>query len=102
MLFYSFALQYNGVTKFLAIGKLSMKKPRDFMYEYGVPIVGRYMDGHRYAVFDVEDILYNLRLLNCKDNNVGIYKIIWSYAVFNEKLDKRKPRKLNDILDSSV
>jgi hypothetical protein len=76
MLFYSFALRYNGVTKFLAIGKLFMNKPRDSMDEFGVPIVGRYIDGDRYAVFDVEDILYNLGLVNCKDNNENIYKVI--------------------------
>ena len=102
MLFYSFALRYNGVTKFLAIGKLFMNKPCDFMDEFGVPIVGRYIDGDRYAVFDVEDILYNMGLVTCKDNNESIYKVVWPYAVFDEKLDKRKPRKLNYIRNSSV
>ena len=35
-----------------------MNKPRDSMDdEFGVPIVERYIDGDRYAVFDVEDIL---------------------------------------------
>jgi hypothetical protein len=90
MLFYSFALRYNGVTKFLAIGKLFMNKPRGFMDKFGVPIVERYIDDDRYAVFDVKDILYNLGLVNCKDNNESIYKVIWPYAVFREKLDKKK------------
>ena len=53
-----------GITRFLAIGKLFMNKPGDFMDEFGVPIVGRYIDGDRYAVFDVEDILYNVGLVN--------------------------------------
>ena len=79
-----------------------MNKPGDFMDEFGVRIVGKYIDGDRYAVFDVEDILYNLGLVNCKDNNESIYKVIWPYAVFGEKLDKRTPHKLNYILDSSV
>ena len=79
-----------------------MNKFGDFMDKFRVPIVGRYIDGDRYAVFDVEDILYNLGLVNCKDNNESIYKVIWPYAVFGEKLDKRKPRKLNYIRNSSV
>jgi hypothetical protein len=37
-----------------------MNKPGDSMDEFGVPIVGKYIDGDRYAVFDVEDILYNV------------------------------------------
>ena len=41
-------------------------------------------------------------LISYKDNKEVIYKVIWSYAVFGEKLDKRTSRKLNDILDSSV
>jgi hypothetical protein len=90
------------LTKFLAIGKLFMSKPCDFMNKRGVPIVGRYIDGDQYAVFDVEDILYNVGLVNYKDNNESTYKVIWPYAVFGEKLDKRTPRKLDDILDSSV
>ena len=87
-----------GVTRFLAIGKLFMNKPGDSMDEFGVPVVGSYKDGDRYAVFDVEDILYNVGLVNYKDNNEGTYKVIWPYAVFGEKLDKRKPGKLSDIL----
>ena len=79
-----------------------MNKPGDSMDEFGVPIVGKYIDGDRYAVFDVEDILYNLGLVNYKDNNEGVYKVIWPCAVFGEKLDRRKPGKLTDILDSSV
>ena len=79
-----------------------MNKPRDSMDEFGVPNVGRYIDGDRYAVFDVEDTLYNLGLVNCKDNKESIYKVICPYAVFDEQLDKRKPRKLNYIRDSSV
>jgi hypothetical protein len=65
-------------------------------------VLGVTVDGDRYAVFDVKDILYNVGLVNYKDNNKGIYKVIWPYAVFGEKLDKRKPGKLNVILDSSV
>ena len=57
-------------------------------------------NGDRYAAFDVEDILYNVGLINYKDNNEGIYKVIWPYAVFEEKLDKRTPRELKDILDA--
>ena len=79
-----------------------MNKPGDSMDKFAVSIVGRYIDGDRYAVFDVEDILYNVSLINYKYNNESIYKAIWRYAVFGEKLDKRTPRKLNDILDSSV
>jgi hypothetical protein len=80
-----------------------MNKPRDSIDKFGVPIVGRYIDGDLYAVFDVEDTLYNLGLVNCKDNNESIYKVIWPYAVFDEGLDKTKPpRKLNYIRDSSV
>jgi hypothetical protein len=80
-----------------------MNKPAgDFMDAFGVPIVGRYINGHRYAVFGVEDILYNVDLVNYKDNNEGIYKIIWPYAVFGERLNKRTPCKLNNISDSSV
>jgi hypothetical protein len=41
-------------------------------------------------------------LVNCKDNNESIHKVIWPYAVLGKKLDKRTPRKLNDILNSSV
>jgi hypothetical protein len=37
------------------------------------------------------------------DNNKSIYKVICPYAVLGEKkINKRKPGKLNDILDSSV
>ena len=57
MLFYSFALRYNGVTKFLAIGKLFMNKPCGFMDKFGVPNVGRYINGNWYAAFGVKDIL---------------------------------------------
>ena len=89
-----------GITRLLAIGKLFMNKPGDSMGEFRVPIVEWYIDGDRYAVFDVEDILYNVGLINYKDNNEGIYKIIWPYAVFGEKDYKRTSRKLNDILDS--
>jgi hypothetical protein len=87
-----------------AIEKLFMNKPGDFMDKFRVPIIGRYIiDGDWYAVFDVEDILYSVGLVNYKDNNEGsIYKVIRPYAVFSEKLDKRAPRKLNDILDSSM
>ena len=67
-----------------------------------VPVVGSYIDGDRYAVFDVEYILYNVGLVNYKDNNEGTYKVIWPYAVFGEKLDKRKPGKLSDILGLPV
>jgi hypothetical protein len=79
-----------------------MNKPGDFMDEFGVPIVGWYIDGDCYAVLNVEYILYNVGLVNYKDSNEGIYKVIWPYAIFGEKLDKRTPRKLNDVLDSSV
>ena len=79
-----------------------MNKPGDSMDEFGFPIVGRHINGDRYAAFDVEDILYNVDLTNYKDNSEDIYKVIWPYAVFGEKLDKRTSRKLNDILDSSV
>ena len=41
-----------------------MNKPGDSIDKFGVPIVGRYIDGNRYAVFDVEDILYNVGLVN--------------------------------------
>lgn len=58
-----------------------MNKPGDSMDEFGVPVVGSYIDGDRYAVFDVEDILYNVGLVNYKDNNEGTYKVIWPYAV---------------------
>ena len=61
-----------------------MNNPGDSMNKFGVPIVGRYTDGDWYSIFDVEYIFYNVRLCNYKDNN------------------KRKPDKLNDILDSSV
>ena len=74
----------------------------DSMDKFGVPIVGRYINDDQYAVFDVEDIFYNLGLANYKDNNESIYKVIWTYAVLGEKLDKRTPRKLNGILNSSV
>ena len=47
-------------------------------------------------------MIYNEDLVNYKDNNEGIYKVIWQYAVFGEKVDKRTLRKLNDIRDSSV
>ena len=79
-----------------------MNNPGDSMDEFGVSIVGRYIYGDWYAVFDVEDILYNVGLVNYKDDNESIYKVIWPYAVFGEKLDKRTPHKLNYILDSSV
>ena len=74
-----------------------MNKPGDSMDKFGVPFVGRYIDGDWYAVFDVEDILYNVDLASYKDDNESIYKVIWPYAVFGEKLDKRTPRKLNYI-----
>ena len=80
-----------------------MNKPAgDSMNEFGVPIVGRHIIGDWYAVFVAEYILYNVGLVNYKDNNEGIYKFIWPYAVFGEKFDKRATRKPNDILDSSV
>lgn len=79
-----------------------MNKPGDSMDKFGVPIVESYVDDDRYAVFDVEDILYNVDLVNYKDNNEGTYKVIWRYAVFGEKLDKRKPGKLSDILGSPM
>ena len=79
-----------------------MNIPKNFMNKFGVPIVGRYIHGDRYTVFDVKDILYNVRLCNYEDNNEGIYKVICPYAVFGEKLDKRTPRKLNYILNSSM
>jgi hypothetical protein len=72
-----FAHLHCGITKFLAIGKLFMNKPGNFMDEFGVPIVGRYINGGRYAAFDVEDVLYNVSLVNYKDNNESIYKVIW-------------------------
>ena len=66
------------------------------MDEFRIPSVGRYIiDGDRYAVFDVENTLYNMSLINYKDNNEGIYKVIWPYVVFGEKFDKRTPRKLH-------
>jgi hypothetical protein len=75
MLLHSFALWYNGITKFLAIGKLFMNNSGNFMDEFEVLIVGRYIDGNCYTVFDVEDILYNVGLINYKDNNEGIHKV---------------------------
>jgi hypothetical protein len=90
------------ITKFLAIEKVFMNKPGNSMNKFAVPIVGRYIDGDQDAVFDVEDILYNVGLVNYKDDNESIDKVIWPYAVFGEKPDKRTPRKLNYILDSSV
>ena len=57
------------------------------MDEFGDPIVGRYIDGDWYTVFDVEDMLYNVGLVNYKDNNEGIYKVIWPYVVFGKKFD---------------
>jgi hypothetical protein len=53
-----------------------MNKPGNSMDKFRVSIVGRYKDGNWYAVFDVEDILYSLGLVNYKDNNDRIYKII--------------------------
>ena len=80
-----------------------MNKPGNSMKEFGDPIVGRYIDGNWYVAFDVENIPYNVGLINYKDNNESTYKkAIWPFAAFGEKLDKRTPRKLNDILDSSV
>ena len=79
-----------------------MNKPGDFMDKFGVPIVGRYINGGRYAAFDVKDVLYNVSLVNHKDNNESISKVIWPYAVLGEMLHKRKPPKLNDILDSTA
>ena len=99
MLFHSL---HCGIIKFLTIGKLFMNNSENFMDEFGVPIVGKYIDCDWYAVFDVEDILYNVGLVNYKNNNEGIYKVICPYAVFGEKLDKRTPRKLNYILNSSM
>ena len=64
------------LTRFLTIGKLFMNKPGNFMDEFGVPIVGGYIDGDRYAVFDVENIPYSVGLVNRKDNNESIYKVI--------------------------
>ena len=93
---------HYGITKFSVIGKLLMNNPGDFMNKFGVPIVGRYIDGDRYAIFDVEDIFHNVRLCNYKDNNESIYKVIWPYAVLSEKLNKSKPGKLNAISDSSA
>jgi hypothetical protein len=76
------------ITKFLAIGKLFISKPGNSMDEFGDPIFGRYIDGDWYAVFDVEeDILYNVGLVNYKDNNEYIYKVIWPYVVFGENFD---------------
>jgi hypothetical protein len=72
-----------------------MNKPGNSMDKFGVSSIGSYMDGDRYAVFDVEDTIYNMGLINYKDNNEGIYKVIWPYVVFGEKLDKRTPRKLH-------
>ena len=93
-----------GITKFLAIGKLFINKPGDSMDEFEVAIVGRrrYISGDWYAAFDVEAILYNVGLVNYKNNNEGSYKVIWPYVVLDKRLVKRTPRKLNDILDSSV
>ena len=79
-----------------------MNKPGGSMDEFGDPIVGRHIDGNRYVNFDVEDIPYNVGLINYKNNNESTYKVIWLFAVFGEKLDKRTPRKLNDILDLSL
>ena len=97
-----FTYLHCGITKFLAIGKLFVNKPSNSMDKFGNPIVGRYIDDDRYAVFGVADILYNVDLVIYKDNNESVYKVIWPYAIFDEKLDKRTPRKLNYILDSSV
>ncbi|KAG2211565.1 hypothetical protein INT46_006581 [Mucor plumbeus] len=95
-------MEIYGIRIF-AIEKLFMNKPGDSMDKFGVPITGRYIiDGDLYAVSDVEDILYSVVLVNYKDGKEGIYKVIWPYAIFSEKLDKRAPRKLNDILDSSI
>ena len=45
-----------------------MNKPGNSMNKFGVQIVGRYIDDDWYAVFDVEDILYSVGLINYKDN----------------------------------
>jgi hypothetical protein len=65
-----------GINKVLGIGKLFMNKPGNSMDKIRVSIVGRYKDGDWYAVFDVEDILYSVGLVNCKDNNESIHKVI--------------------------
>ena len=91
-----------GITKSLATGKVFINKPDNSMHKFAVPIAGMYIDGDQDAVFDVEDILYNVGLVNYKDNNERINKVVWPYAVFGEKPDKRTPLKLNYILDSSV
>ena len=48
-----FTYLHCGITKFLAIGKLFMNKFGDALDEFGVPIVGRYINGNLYATFDV-------------------------------------------------
>ena len=73
---YYFTHLHCGVTKFLTIGKLFINKPGNSIDKFGVSIVGRYIDGNRYAAFEVEDILYKVGLINYKDNNESIYKII--------------------------
>ena len=100
---YYFTHLHCGINKLLAIEELFMNKSGNSMDEFGAPIVRRYINGDWYAAFDVEDILYNVGLINYKDNNECIYIVKWLYySVFGEKLNKRTPRKLNDIRDSSV
>jgi hypothetical protein len=74
-----------GITKFLAIVKDFMNKPGNSMDESGVPIAGKNIDNDRYEVFDVEGILYNVGLVNYKDNNESIYKVLSGHMLYLAK-----------------
>ena len=62
-----------------------MNKPGDSMDEFGAPIAGKYIDNDRYAVFDVEDIFYNVGLVNNKDNKESIYKALSGHMLYLAK-----------------
>lgn len=102
-----FVYKHCGETKLLAFGRLFMSNgisPTDrSLDKFGVPIVKESpQNGSRYAVFDVQDIVHNVGLVEYNLNlKTPSYKVIWPYAVFGERLDGMLPGKPGDVLDRS-
>ena len=69
------------------------------MDEYGIPIVlsnSRGIEFQKIAVCDVTDIIEGVGLVSYSSTR-NKFKVIWPYALFYKKLDKRLVGRLTDL-----
>ncbi|OAD07816.1 hypothetical protein MUCCIDRAFT_104758 [Mucor lusitanicus CBS 277.49] len=72
--------------------------------EFGVPVViENYPGVINYTVFDIQDVVHDVGLVECREGLRGSYKVIWAYTIFGKNCHGgRLPGNANDILDSPL